>query len=144
MLFDPENHVNKLCISGMQLEGEGKPDEAAELFQQAWNIAGNDVERLSAAHYIARHQKTVADKLKWDEVALNLALKINTDEIKVTFPSLYLNIAKCHEDLRNINEAHKHYLLALKFADLLPDDGYGKMIKTGINNGVARVKAISD
>ena len=36
MQFDPENPIIKLCAEGMQLEGEGKKEEAEELFLQAW------------------------------------------------------------------------------------------------------------
>ncbi len=42
------------------------------LFQQAWNDATNDFEKFLAAHYIARHQKSVSDQLHWLETALQL------------------------------------------------------------------------
>ena len=140
MQFDPDNNVVKLCAQGMEKESEGKADEAARIFLQAWNEATKDFEKFTAAHYVARHQKTVADKLKWDETALQLALKINNDTVKGTLPSLYLNIAKCYEDLNDLDKAKKNYQLALSFLNLLPDDGYGKMIKSGIKNGIERIK----
>jgi tetratricopeptide (TPR) repeat protein len=140
MLFDPENNINKLCALGMQLEGEGKAEEAAGLFEQAWQEATNTTEKFTAAHYIARHQSSTADKLKWDETALNLALTINGDEIKTVYPSLYLNIAKCYEDMGNLNKALKNYQLALTFTLFLPNNGYGNMIRAGINMGIERVK----
>lgn len=139
MQFDPDNHVVKLCAQGMGKEAKGKDGEAARYFLQAWNEATNDFEKFTAAHYVARQQTTVADKLKWDETALNLALKINDDKIKSSYPSLYLNIAKCHEDLEDLEKAKKNYQLALSFSNLLPDDSYGKMIKMGIINGIERV-----
>jgi len=139
MEFDPNNNVVKLCAQGMDMEGKGKPEEASKLFLQAWNEATNDFEKFTAAHYVARHQKNVNDKLKWDEIALQLALKINNDTVKGTFPSLYLNIAKCYEDLNDLDNAKKNYDLALSFANLLPDNGYGNMVKGGIMKGIARV-----
>jgi hypothetical protein len=139
MQFDPNNNIVKLCAQGMGKESEGKADEAARLFLQAWNEATNDFEKFTAAHYVARHQKTVADKLKWDEAALSYALQINDDKMKGSYPSLYLNIAKCYEDLKDLHNANKNYQLALSFSSTLPDDGYGKMIKSGITNGIARV-----
>jgi len=140
MQFDPENHVNKLCAQGMQSEGEGKPEEASKLFQQAWNEAANDREKFTAAHYVARHQTSVADKLKWDQAALNLALKIDEEDIKGAYPSLYLNIAKCYEDLNEFAKAHENYLSALNFTTFLLDNGYGNMIRAGIGNGIERVQ----
>jgi tetratricopeptide (TPR) repeat protein len=142
MQFDPENHVNKLCAQGMQAEGEGKPEEASKLFQQAWNEAANDREKFTAAHYVARHQKSVADKLKWDQAALDRALKIDEEDIKGAYPSLYLNIAKCYEDLKDFDKANENYLLALNFTTFLLDDGYGNMIRGGINNGIERVQNV--
>jgi tetratricopeptide (TPR) repeat protein len=140
MQFDPNNNVVKLCTQGMDMEGKGKPEDASRLFLQAWNEATNDFEKFTASHYVARHQKSIADKLKWDETALQLALKINNDTVKGFFPSLYLNIAKCYEDLNDFDNARKNYQLALSFTNLLPDSGYGNMIKGGIMNGIARVK----
>jgi rifampin ADP-ribosylating transferase len=139
MQFDPNNNVVKLCAQGMEMEGKGNPEGAGRLFLQAWNEAVNDFEKFTAAHYVARHQKSVADKLKWDETALQLALKINDDTIKGTYPSLYLNIAKCYEDLNDFDNARKNYQLARSFSDYLPNDGYGKMIKSGIMNGIERI-----
>ena len=139
MQFDPENPIIKLCAHGMELEGEGKADEASAAFQQAWEQAPNDFDKFIAAHYIARHQKTVADKLKWDETALQLALDIKEDGIEGTYPSLYLNIAKCYEDLNDFPNAKENYQTALSYTGFLLDDGYGNMIKAGIENGIGRV-----
>jgi len=141
MQFDPENGIVKLCALGMQREGEGKPEEAATLFQQAWDEAITDVEKFIAAHYIARHQSTVADKLKWDETALNHALRIGSTEIKTVYPSLYLNIAKCYEDINELDRSNEGYQLAFNFVSFLPNDGYGNMIRSGINKGMERVNA---
>jgi rifampin ADP-ribosylating transferase len=141
MQFDPENHINKLCAQGMLLEGEGKPDEASALFHQAWNEATNATEKFTAAHYIARHQQNVEDKLRWDEIALNLALEIEGEEVKAVYPSLYLNVGKCHEDLGHFDKALENYELALSYTPFLPDDGYGNMIKAGVNKGIERVQS---
>ncbi|MDE5492514.1 hypothetical protein KRE48_09315 [Elizabethkingia meningoseptica] len=123
----------------MNLEGKGKLKDANRLFLQAWKEATNDFEKFTAAHYVARYQKSVEEKLKWDETALQLAFKIDEDTIKETYPSLYLNIAKCYEDLNDFVNAKKNYQLALSFTNKLPDNGYGDMIIEGIKNGIKRV-----
>jgi tetratricopeptide (TPR) repeat protein len=140
MQFDPNNNVVKLCANGMDLEGQGRKKEALALFQQAWNQATNDFEKFTSAHYVARHQATIEEKLKWDETALHLALKINDDNVKEALPSLYLNIAKCYEDLNDFTNAGINYELALSHVGLLPDNGYRNLIKAGIMNGIERVK----
>ena len=138
MQFDPENPINKLCAQGMQLEGEGKPSEASQIFNQAWEQATTNIEKLTAAHYIARHQNNVYDKLQWDETALQLALNIDNVEIKGIYPSLYLNIAKCFEDIKDYVKALENYQMAHSFISFLPSDGYGDLIRAGINNGLQR------
>src|SRR6476469_6173028 len=115
MEFSPDNNVVKLCIQGMNMEEKKAPDEARRLFLQAWNEATNDFEKFIAAYYVARHQKNVPDKLKWLETALQAALKINNDNVKGAFPSLYSNIAKCYEDLNDNDNAKKNYKLANSF-----------------------------
>jgi rifampin ADP-ribosylating transferase len=106
------------------------------------NEATNDFEKFTAAHYVARHQKSVQDKLKWDETALAFALKITDSNMYANYPSLYLNIAKCHEDLRDISNAQKNYEIALSYADHLPDNDYGQIIKLGIKNGLERLSKL--
>ena len=56
-------------------------------------------------------------------MALQSALKINDDSVKSAFPSLYLNIAKCYEDLHNSDNAKKNYELAISFKDKPSDKG---------------------
>jgi len=141
MYLEPCNKTVKLCAEGMDLEGEGKNEEAAKVFLQAWEQASDDKEKFTAAHYVARHQENVADKLVWDEIALDLALKIKDDSVKGAYPSLYLNIAKGYEDLKEFDKAIKNYKTALSYVDSLHEDGYGKMIKGGIENGLERIKA---
>lgn len=123
MEFDPNNKIIKLCLQGMEMEDKTKPEEAGKLFLQAWNEATNDFEKFTAAFYVARHQKNVADKLKWLETALEFALKINDDAVKSAFPALYLNIAKCFEELGDARNAKKNYELADSFKDKPSDKG---------------------
>jgi rifampin ADP-ribosylating transferase len=123
MEFNPNNNVVKLCLQGMGMEEKGRLEEASKLFLQAWNEATNDSETFIAAYYVIRHQKNVSNKLKWLETALRIGLKINDDTVKSAFPSLYLNIAKCHEDLNAPDAAKKNYELATSFKDKLSDKG---------------------
>jgi tetratricopeptide (TPR) repeat protein len=123
MEFNPNNNVVKLCLQGMNQEEKGKPEEASKLFLQAWNEGTSDLEKFLAAYYVARHQKSISDKLRWLETTLQFALKINDDTVKSAFPTLYLNIAKCYEDLGDPGKAKKNYELAASFRDKPSDKG---------------------
>jgi rifampin ADP-ribosylating transferase len=107
----------------MAMEEKGNPGEAGKLFLQAWNEATNDFEKYTAAYYVARNRKNVSDKLSWFETALQCALKINDNSVKGAFPSLYLNIARCYEELNDPGNAKKNYELAKSFADKIFDNG---------------------
>lgn len=144
MDLNQDNKVILLCIEGMEMEGTGQMAEASHLFNEAWRMAKTDFEKFTAAHYVARHQENISDKLKWDKTAIDFALKVKDENIRDTYPSLYLNIAKCYEDSGDFDNASVHYKLAHSFSDFLPDDGYGRMIKQGIINGMERMENQTD
>ena len=123
MEFNPANQIIQLCIQGMELEEKGKAEEARSIFLQAWNESINDFEKFTSAYYVARHQETVRDKLKWLETSLQFALKINDVTVSGAFPSLYLNIAKCYEDLNDRERATKSYELANSYSSMPSDSG---------------------
>ena len=107
----------------MAMEEKGKPEEASKLFLQAWKEGTNDFEKFLAAHYIARHQKNISGQLKWLETALQFASKINDDTVQSAYPSLYLNIARCYEDLNDPDNAKKNHDLANSFREKPSDKG---------------------
>jgi len=138
MHIDPANKIVQLCAMGLELEAT-KPEEAKAMFMQAWNASSNDLEKCIAAHYVARHQSSTEEKLQWDKTALEFALKIDGSYIKSYYPSLYLNIAKCYEDMNDRDNASVNYQNALNYENNLPEDGYGQMIRSGIRKAIARV-----
>jgi len=123
MEFNPNNHIVKLCLQGMDMEAKELPEEASRLFAQAWNEAANDFEKYITAYYVARHQKNMPDKLQWLETTLQLALKINTGSVKSALPNLYSNIAQCYEAMNDPENAKKNHALATSFKDKLYDSG---------------------
>ncbi len=123
MEFSSSNNIVKLCLQGMEMEEKGKPEEASKLFHQGWDEATSNFEKFLAAHYVARHQKDVSDKLSWLEKTLQFALKINDDTVKSAFPALHSNIAKCYEDLNDPDNARKNYDLAKSFREKPSDKG---------------------
>ena len=123
MEFSPFNHVVKLCLQGMDMEDNNKPEQANEIFLQAWKEATNDFEKFLAAHYVARNQKAVTDKLKWLEAALEHAQKANSDAANSALPTLYSSIGKCHNDLGNSEKAKENADLALLHKNNPSDKG---------------------
>jgi len=121
MDFNPNNHVVRLCMQGMDRQSNAKPEEANGLFLQAWSEATNDFERFIAAHFVARHQANLADKLQWFQMALQFALKVNDNSVAAAFPSLYASIAECQEALGDHANAKTNHDLAIS-SDRAPSD----------------------
>lgn len=123
MEFSPFNPIVKLCIQGMSMEEENKPEEAEKFFKQGWNKAENDFERFLAAYYIARNQKNPSERLQWFEAALQHALKVNDNTVKSAFYSLYSKIAECYQELSNTEKAEAYDTLAGSVKDKISDEG---------------------
>jgi rifampin ADP-ribosylating transferase len=121
--FDPNNVVIKLCMRGMSLEDSGNVEEAIAIFHKAWHEATDDYERFIAAYHLARKQKSITDKLKWMETSLQCALNINDDNVKSAYSTLYLNIAKCYEELCDSDNAKRNYELSNSYKGAPSDEG---------------------
>lgn len=121
--FDPNNVVIKLCMNGMRLEDSGDNEDAITMFHKAWHEATDDYERFIAAYHLARQQKSITVKLKWMETSLQCALNINDDNVKSAYSTLYLNIAKCYEELCDSDNAKRNYELSNSYKGAPSDEG---------------------
>lgn len=123
MQFDPHNHIVQLCLKGMDFETKDQPDEALKIFLLAWNEASNDFEKFLAAHFVARRQQEIREKLQWLESALQSALNVNRENVGSALPSLYLNIANCYEELNDAAHAAEYRATGNALMENLSDKG---------------------
>lgn len=123
MEFNPNSAVVKLCLSGMGREEADQPDEAGKLFLQAWNEASNDFEKFMAAHFVARSQRDISERLKWLEAALQFALRADNPSAASALPTLYANIGQCYEQSQAPDKAKKNHELAASLKGYSPDKG---------------------
>jgi hypothetical protein len=133
MQLDPTNPVVGLCVEGVQAEAQHQFEAASVLFQRAWNAHQSDFEAAIAAHYLARHQPSLQDSLRWNRRALEHALAAPANEVSTFLASLYLNLAYSHEMLGQAGEA-RHYL-GLGEAALaeLPESAYAAIVCDGLS-----------
>lgn len=136
--MDPENRVVKLCADGMRAEVERRPDDARALYEQAWEESQDDFEACIAAHYLARHQPSEQDRLKWNQVALESADRVEDERVRGFYPSLYLNMGHSFETVGDVERARQCYVEAEQRLDDLPDGSYGDMVKQGVQNALSR------
>lgn len=110
--MDTSSPTMQLCIRGTQAEYQGRPAEAKDLYDQAWELARDDLDRCIAAHYMARFQETPEERLWWNQEALDRANAVNDEQVKAFYPSLYLNMGQSYEALGNEKEAKRYFDLA--------------------------------
>jgi len=138
MPIDPKNPVVLLCAAGMERDGE--PEEARRLFQQAWDARRNDYDAAIAAHYLARHQPTPHETLRWNSLAVTHAERVADGRTTELFPSLYLNLASSLTALGRLDEARAIIARAKEHLESLRADGYRDFLAHGISRLQARLE----
>ncbi|WP_211840552.1 hypothetical protein [Saccharopolyspora hirsuta] len=142
--MDPDNPVVRLCSQGMQAEAEGRDDDAREHFQQAWDRAADDYEASIAAHYLARHQPSPAEALRWNRESLDRAERAADERVTGFFPSLHLNLAKCYQDLDQPDRAREHFALAAQHIGDVPPGQYADWTRFAIAEGLRPANPAAD
>jgi hypothetical protein len=131
--------------SAMELAQQGRRDEARSLFAELWaeiGPGGDPLHRVTVAHWMADVQDDPRDELTWDQRALEAAESV-TDEraaqagvagpVAALAPSLHLNLGEDHRKLGDVDAARHHLHLGQAAAHHLGDDGYGRMIRGGLD-----------
>lgn len=128
--IDPNNPVVALCAEAMAIEGTGT--EAKRLFERAWAIRRDDYDAAIAAHFLARHQPTLADTLHWNTLAVHHAEAVEDDRAKQFMASLYLNLADAQANVGDLTSAAISAERATHHLTAVPVGGYHDLIAFGI------------
>jgi hypothetical protein len=92
------------------------------------------------SHYMADAQDVLADELAWDIRSLDAALRCTAEvqfdrqafSIAAFMPSIYLNLSDDYFRLGDFARARAHLASAREVIGVLADDGYGKLIRGGL------------
>ena len=139
---DETNRVVRLCAEGMALEG--RPAEARRLFEQAWAARRDDFDAAVAAHFLARHQPTLAETLHWNTVAVRHAEQVADGRAAELLASLYLNLGDAQRNVGDLVGAAASAQRGASNLAALPPGGYRELIAFGIRRLEARVNGASD
>ena len=105
--------------------------------------------RCVLAHYLADLEPEPADEVAWDEIALaefghladgDLAV-IGIPSVEAMAPSLHLNLADGYLRLGRVDDARHSLERGRAAAGALADDGYGAMIRRGLDGVADRLGA---
>lgn len=118
----------------------GDAAAARQRFAELWDRVEDPFHRCALAHHAADVQADPADELRWDARALAAADAVpDRTAVAGFYPSLHLNLADVHRRLGDVEQAVHHLTRARATVDTLPDDGYGRMIRGGIDRCEARM-----
>jgi len=131
VLDDSTNPVVQLCAAGMAVEGDA--EQARGLFAKAWELRRDDYDASIAAHFVARHQPTPEDTLRWNEIAVNHAHAANDDRTKPFLASLYLNLGESRRVLGQLTEAFESARVARAALVHVPPGGYHDFVAGAIS-----------
>ncbi|MFE7568235.1 hypothetical protein ACFU76_14950 [Streptomyces sp. NPDC057539] len=134
--MDPDNPVVQLCAQGMRAEAEGREDDARELFLRAWEAAGDDFEACVAAHYLARHQPTPEETLRWNQECLTRADRVGDERVRGFYASLHGNMGRAQLALGRPGQARAHFRSAAERLDDVPPGPYRDWVRLCVARGL--------
>ncbi|MDA5280802.1 hypothetical protein [Streptomyces sp. Isolate_45] len=134
--MDPRNTVVRLCTEGIAAEAAGRGEAAHALFRRAWDAASDDYEACVAAHYLARHQPTPEDTLRWNRTCLELADRVGDERVRPFYPSLHGALGRALLERGERGEARAHFEAgAARLADL-PPGPYADWLRLRVADGL--------
>jgi hypothetical protein len=140
--IDPTNPVVALCAEGMA--AEGTPEEARGLFERAWAARRDDFDAAVAAHFLARHQPTPAETLRWNALAVRHAEAVADGRAAGLLASLYLNLGDAQANVGDVAAAAASGRRAAAHLAAVPAGGYRELVALGVRRLAARVDDAGD
>lgn len=139
MILDRDNPVIALCAAGMAVEGTER--EARACFEQAWAARSDDYDACIAAHFVARHQATSEETLRWNLRAVRHAEAVTDGRAAEFMASLYLNLGDAYAKIGNHAEAKSAVAKARMHVAAVAAGGYREFITMGIERLESRSRA---
>jgi hypothetical protein len=136
--------------AAVELSQTGERASAREALAEVWEQVDAPLHRCAVAHALADVQDDPHDELAWDLRALDAAGAVTDADVVAAgmpgtaaalLPSLHLNVADAHSRVGDLHAARRHVELGLAAASALGDDGYGRMIRAGLDRLAARLSA---
>jgi hypothetical protein len=141
----PDGTMSEI-VAAVELGRAGARAEARRRLTDLWERVGPEgdpLHRVTLAHFLADLQDDVRAELHWDERALAAAGDL-TDEraqqydaalrVRGMLPSLHLGVADCLRRLGDAAGARQHLAQAEASVGELADDGYGRLVRTGLEH----------
>jgi len=108
---------------------------------------GDAAHRCVLAHYLADLEPGLDEEIAWDRAALTHHEKVRDGDLapvgipsaRAMLPSLHLNLGDGLLRRGDVEPARRHLEAGLAAVDALADDGYGAMVRGGLDRLRARL-----
>jgi len=132
----------------------GDRERGRALLQEGWARTGEaqNAQRCVIAHYLADVQDDLADEVAWDEAALHAFAGVSDADLApvgieraaAMAPSLHLNLGDGYLRQGRVADAGAQLTLARASLDTLGADGYGDLVRRGVDGLSERLAAATD
>ncbi|QFZ19852.1 hypothetical protein [Saccharothrix syringae] len=150
MITDPTlNRIGEAVQLGHRGEREAARASLAGIWDEIGGDRGDPLHRCTLAHAMADMQDDVREELAWDLRAM-AAADLLTDArmmqagltlpVAGLYPSLHLNLSECYRKLGDLDRAREHLARARATIGALGDDGYGRMIRDGLEQVAEKLR----
>ena len=115
------------------LATSGDHEGACALYDALWAEAARAEDQYQAcvvAHFLAHAHVEPEAQLDWHLRALQAANAVGDERVRAFYPSLHANLGDVYLRLGNLTQAQEHIDKARETEHVLPDDGYGRMIRS--------------
>ncbi len=116
-----------------ELAANGDRDGARILYADMWAEATQAEDQYQAcvvAHFMAHAHVEPGAQLDWHLRALHAADAVGDERVLGFYPSLYANLGEVNLRLGNLAQAREYISRADEIQQVLPDDGYGRLIRS--------------
>lgn len=128
----------------------GDRDGGREALVACWaaTAEADHGQRCVLAHYLADLQPSLDDEVAWDEVALSEHGSVVDEDLAhvgitsaaALAPSLHLNLGDGYLRQSRVADARRQLVAGMEAASSLPTDGYGALIRSGLERLQGRVQ----
>lgn len=130
---------------------EGPSESALAALERCWDSTSSQdhAQRCVLAHYLADQQPDLATETHWDEQALSEFTHVHDGDLAPIgvpsaagfAPSLHLNLGDDYLRTGRFQDAQSQIEQAQQCVALLPGEGYGAMIRSGLQRLQERIEA---
>jgi len=137
---------------GLALAGDTQ--RGRDALSDCWHATSDadHAQRCVIAHYLADLQSSLDDEVSWDEVALSEHGHVADEDLASVgitsaaglAPSLHLNLGDGYLRQGRVDAARAQLHAGVQSLSVLPADGYGALIRSGLDRLETRVQAAQD